>query len=209
MGGRVRGTAALCVRASESRMVSMSSGLSERSSIRSMSSPSAYSRAETARGRLREEVGVEPVLCLDLGQDRLALLEAVQVGEDCHRAPARHRVVRRLVHQLALVDRHALADGGVALGLLHHLDGQEEEAGAVVADHRLGHPVGGVGRGGGANLEARDAHDVRVEGLRVLRAQRLVGERRGDVGRCGEMEMWGEYPRPAPGWAPCRPRRRW
>mmetsp|Transcript_10099 Transcript_10099/g.32425 ORF Transcript_10099/g.32425 Transcript_10099/m.32425 type:complete len:226 (+) Transcript_10099:152-829(+) len=45
--------ATLCVRASESRMVSMSSGLSERSSIRSMSSPSAWISGRTDWHSLR------------------------------------------------------------------------------------------------------------------------------------------------------------
>eukprot|EP00962_Isochrysis_galbana_P013429 scaffold3810_cov120-Isochrysis_galbana.AAC.6 len=121
-----------------------------------------------------DEIDVEP-LSLNLGQYALHLLEAVQVGEHRHRLARRHCRVGGLVHQLALVDWHAPSNLGVSLDLLHHLDWEKQEARPVVPDHRLHHAVGRVGRGGRPDLEARDAHDVCVEGLRVLGAQRLVG----------------------------------
>ena len=49
--------------------------------------------------------------------------------------------------------RAALAEGERRLGILHHLDRQEEDARPVVADHRLRDAcirTGGAGRGGGA-----------------------------------------------------------
>mmetsp|Transcript_23028 Transcript_23028/g.76417 ORF Transcript_23028/g.76417 Transcript_23028/m.76417 type:complete len:287 (+) Transcript_23028:538-1398(+) len=81
------------------------------------------------------------------------------------------------MHERGLVQGHAGADVAGHLGVLHELDGREEDARAVVADHGLAEAVGRVRARGRADLEAGDAHDVGVEGLGVLGAQRLVRRR--------------------------------
>mmetsp|Transcript_35511 Transcript_35511/g.75850 ORF Transcript_35511/g.75850 Transcript_35511/m.75850 type:complete len:384 (+) Transcript_35511:768-1919(+) len=115
----------------------------------------------------------------------------MQIGEHGDRLARGDGGGGGLVEECALVDWEALADWGEALGLLHHLDWQEEEARAVVADHRLGDAVCGVRGGGGADLEARDAHDVGVEGLRVLGPERLVG---GGAARANDSHRHLELP---------------
>mmetsp|Transcript_9790 Transcript_9790/g.32079 ORF Transcript_9790/g.32079 Transcript_9790/m.32079 type:complete len:296 (-) Transcript_9790:1103-1990(-) len=78
------------------------------------------------------------------------------------------------MEEAALVERRALVERHGPAHALHLLHGEQEQARAVVADERLGEGVRHVGRGGGANLQAGDAHHVRVHRLRVLRAERLV-----------------------------------
>ena len=68
--------------------------------------------------------------------------------------------------------------------------------------HGLGDPVGGGRRRGGAYLQSGNAHHVGVEGLRVLRAERLREVRSDQVrsGRSGQQSRvtWlGAVP-PAP-----------
>ena len=63
---------------------------------------------------------------LDLGERRLGLLDPVQVRQHRDRPPRRHRRVRRAVQDVRAVEGQAGAGDEPALGLLHHLDGQEE-----------------------------------------------------------------------------------
>eukprot|EP00968_Pinguiococcus_pyrenoidosus_P006400 scaffold434_cov186-Pinguiococcus_pyrenoidosus.AAC.61 len=104
----------------------------------------------------------------------LRLADAVEVGQQGDRLSALERLVRGLVDPRGLVERQALVEGRRALHLLHHLHGHEQDAGSVVADHGLRQAVGLLGPAGGADLQSWDAHDVGVERLRVLGAERLV-----------------------------------
>ena len=121
-----------------------------------------------------DEVDVH-ALGFDLLEDHVRLLDAVQVGERGDRLACLDGRLRSRVQHDALVEARAHVEVDRALGLLHRLHRREEDARAVIADHGLREAVRGFRRGRCADLEARDAHHVRVERLRVLGAQRLIG----------------------------------
>mmetsp|Transcript_558 Transcript_558/g.1139 ORF Transcript_558/g.1139 Transcript_558/m.1139 type:complete len:430 (+) Transcript_558:351-1640(+) len=123
-----------------------------------------------------DQVDVHP-LRLDLRHHHHGLLDAMQVREHCDGFPRLDRCLRRRVKHLALVQRQARAHVDEALGLFHRLHGSEEDPRPVVADHRLRQTVRRLWRGGSADLQPGDAHHVRVQRLRVLGAEGLVGRR--------------------------------
>mmetsp|Transcript_35 Transcript_35/g.107 ORF Transcript_35/g.107 Transcript_35/m.107 type:complete len:591 (+) Transcript_35:199-1971(+) len=121
-----------------------------------------------------DEIDVKSLL-LDRLDGHLSLLDSVEVREDGNGLAGINTGLGRLVKESALVEGSANVKVKLALGLLHHLHRREEEAGTVVTDHTLGDAVGGIRRGGRANLQSGDAHHVGVEGLTVLSTEGLVG----------------------------------
>mmetsp|Transcript_1390 Transcript_1390/g.4256 ORF Transcript_1390/g.4256 Transcript_1390/m.4256 type:complete len:419 (-) Transcript_1390:876-2132(-) len=101
----------------------------------------------------------------------------MEVGQNGHRGALLDRGVGGSMEESGLVKGEALVELRATLHVLHHLDGAEEHAGAVVTDHALCKAVGGLGGGGSADLEPGDPHDVGVEGLGVLGSEGLGGGR--------------------------------
>merc|ERR1719356_367762 len=99
----------------------------------------------------------------------------MQVSQDSNSLVSSSFLWGGRVENCCFVEWQALAQVDGALNKFHHLDWCEKHCGSVVSDHTLCHSIRSFRRSGSSDLESRNAHDVGVEWLAVLRSQSLIG----------------------------------